>query len=62
MASRHAIGGSNPTHSRSGGHRGSFNKDVTIQQALSNIGKILQAKTKASINLHFSTAWPNYSI
>ena len=58
----HAIGGSNPTHSRGGGHKGSFNKDVTIQQALSNIGRILQEKTKASINLHFSTAWPNYSI
>ena len=58
----HAIGGSNPTHSRGGGHRGSFNKDVTIQQALSNIGRILQAKTRESINLHFSTAWRNYSI
>ena len=58
----HAIGGSNPTHSRGGGHKGSFNKDVTIQAALSNIGRILQAKTKASINLHFSTAWPDYSI
>jgi hypothetical protein len=58
----HAIGGSNPTHSRGGGHKGSFNKDVTIQQALSNIGRILQEKTKASINLHFSTAWPDYSI
>ena len=58
----HAIGGTNPTHSRGGGHRGSFTKAVTIQQALSNIGKILQEKTQASINLHFATAWPGYDI
>jgi hypothetical protein len=58
----HAIGGSNPTHSRGGGHKGSFNKDVTIQQALSNIGKILQEKTQASINLHLQKKWSSYNV
>jgi len=58
----HAIGGSNPTHSRGGGHRGSFNKDVTIQQALSNIGRILNPKTRASINAHLQGSGSPYNV
>ncbi|MCE9658101.1 MAG: hypothetical protein K8R60_06040 [Burkholderiales bacterium] len=57
-----AIGGNYPTHSRDGGHKGSFTKDKSIQQQLSNIGAILNAKVREAINEHFATAWPGYNV
>ena len=58
----HAVGGRYPTHSRKGGHKGSFNKDKTIQQQLSNIGKILSGDKKWAINLFLGVEFPPYNV
>lgn len=55
-----AVGGRYPTHSRGGGHKGSFNKDKSIQQQLSNIAAILSADMRAAINDHLSANWKGY--
>ena len=57
-----AIGGNYPTHSRGGGHKGSFTKDKSIQQQLSNIGAILNPKVRDAINEHLATAWSSYNV
>jgi hypothetical protein len=54
-----AIGGNYPTHSRGGGHKGSFNKAKSVQQQLSNIGGILQPKVRDAINEHLAAQWGN---
>lgn len=56
------FGGKYPTHSRGGGHKGSFNQDKTIQQQLSNIAKILQKQHCDALNEHFGKQWPKYSV
>lgn len=55
-----AVGGKYPTHSRGGGHKGSFNKDKSIQQQLSNIAAILTADMRSAINDHLSANWKGY--
>lgn len=55
-----AVGGKYPTHSRGGGHKGSFNKDKSIQQQLSNIAAILSADMRAAINDHLGAHWKGY--
>ncbi|GEM_PF-4792180 len=57
-----AVGGNYPTHSRGGGHKGSFTKDKSIQQQLSNIGKILNKATREAINAHLDTSWNGYNV
>jgi len=57
-----AIGGNYPTHSRGGGHKGSFNKDKTIQQQLSNVGAILNPKVKAAINEYLHSTGDGYNV
>jgi len=57
-----AIGGNYPTHSRGGGHKGSFNKPKSIQQQLSNIGAILQPKVRDAINEHLAARWGDYNV
>ena len=57
-----AIGGNYPTHSRGGGHKGSFNKDKSVQQQLSNIGAILHPKVRTAINEHLHARWSGYNV
>lgn len=56
------FGGKYPTHSRGGGHKGSFNKDKSIQQQLSNIAAVLNKDQKAMLNDHFGKHWAKYSV
>ena len=57
-----AVGGNYPTHSRGGGHKGSFTKDKSIQQQLSNIGKILNKGAREAINAHLDVHWNGYNV
>ncbi|RKP46906.1 hypothetical protein [Trinickia fusca] len=54
-----AIGGANKTHSRGGGHLGSFNAPVTIQQALRNIGRPMHQRVRESINAFLEERYPD---
>ena len=57
-----AVGGKYPTHSRAGGHKGSFNKDKTVQQQLSNIADNLSDNKKAAFRTFLKKEFPSYSI
>jgi len=57
-----AVGGNYPTHSRGGGHKGSFTKAKSVQQQLSNIGAILQPKVRDAINEHLAAKWSGYNV
>jgi len=57
-----AVGGNYPTHSRGGGHKGSFTKAKSVQQQLSNIGGILQPKVRDAINEHLAARWVAYNV
>lgn len=57
-----AFGGKYPTHSRNGGHKGSFNQTKTIQQQLSNIADKLTGDVCLALDTHLRTNWPPYSV
>jgi hypothetical protein len=57
-----AFGGKYPTHSRGGGHKGSFNSSKTIQQQLSNIADKLTADASLALDDHLTAKWKKYSV